>query len=238
MGGADAVAVRDRRQTLHRGAKKAPERFCFCLTQLRVFRRDVRDRAVMLAKLLAGGDASFAAARSNSGGGRRVAVGGQGLRQRPDLTASRCGVDNRPVLVLKLGHLAAGELDDRLGPGPLGQEPERARGQVVIGVLESAAASVGDREHPGWPAPAAIAVHSRRPAFDQAAVEQLIEVTPDGRGSQPERAAKSGRAHRARLQDQPGHAGARALLSAALFSAHASRTHTGSTHVFHNTSVP
>jgi len=233
MGGADAVAVSDRRQTLHRGTKKAPERFCFCLTQLRVLRRDVCDRAVMLAELLAGGDAGFAAACPHSGGRGRIAVGGQGLRQRPDLTASWCGVDNRPVLVLKLGYLAAGELDDGLRPGSLGQEPERARREVVIGVLERTATCVGDREHPGWPAPATIAVHPRGPAFNQSAVEQLIEVTPNGRRSQPERAAKRGSAHGARLQDQPGHAGTRALLSASLLSAHAS-----STHVFHNTSVP
>jgi hypothetical protein len=49
MRGADSVAVRDRGEPLHRRAEQAAERLGFCLAQLRVFGRDVRDRAVMLA---------------------------------------------------------------------------------------------------------------------------------------------------------------------------------------------
>ena len=48
------------------------------------------------------------------------------------------------------------------GPGPLGQEAQGAGGQVVVGVLEGAAAGVGDREQPGRPAAAAAAVRPAR----------------------------------------------------------------------------
>lgn len=227
MGGADAVTAGDRRQPLHRGAQQAPERFSFCLAQLRIFRRDMRDRAVVLAKLLTGGDTSVPA-RPYRGGRGRITISGERLRQRPDLTSSWCGLDHRPVFVLKLGDLPVGELGDGVRSNTLGQEAKRAGRQVVVGMLERAPARVSDREHPGRAPATAIAVHPCGPALDQAAFEQLIEVAPDGSRSQAERAAKSGSTHRPVLQDQPGHAGTRALFS----------THVFSTHVFHNISVP
>jgi hypothetical protein len=52
MGGAYAVATCDRGQALYWRIEQTPERLCLCLAKLRVFGRDVRDRAVMLAKLL------------------------------------------------------------------------------------------------------------------------------------------------------------------------------------------
>ena len=57
MGGADAVAVRDRGQPLHRRAEQAAERLGLRLAQLRVLGGDVRHRAVVLAKLLTSGQA-------------------------------------------------------------------------------------------------------------------------------------------------------------------------------------
>ena len=232
MGGADAIAVGDRRQPLHRGAKQAPERFSLCLAQLRIFRRDVRDRAVMLAELLAGGDTSVPS-RPHRGGSGRVTISGQRLRQRPDLTSSRCGLDDRPVFVLKLSDLTLRELGDGVRPDALGQEAKRAGRQVVVGMLERAPARVSDREHPGRAPAAAIAVHPCGPALDQAAIEQLIEVAPDGSRSQAKRAAKSGSTHRPVLQYQPGDAGTRALFGTYVFGADMT-----SPHVFHNISVP
>src|SRR3984885_7510534 len=52
--GADPVAVRDRSQALHRRAQQPAERLGLRLAQLRELGRHVRDRAVMLAQLLAG----------------------------------------------------------------------------------------------------------------------------------------------------------------------------------------
>src|SRR5580704_4003747 len=52
--GADAIAVRDRSEPLHRRAEQPAERFGFGLAQLRELGRHVRDRAMVLAELLAG----------------------------------------------------------------------------------------------------------------------------------------------------------------------------------------
>jgi hypothetical protein len=54
VGGADAVAVRDRSEPLHRRAQQPAESLGFGLAQLRELGRHVRDRAVVLAELLAG----------------------------------------------------------------------------------------------------------------------------------------------------------------------------------------
>jgi len=181
----------------------------------------------MLAKLLTGGDTSVLAC-PHSGGRGGIAVSGQGLGQRPDLTASRCGVDHRPVLDFEFGHLTAGKLGDGLRSCTLGEEAKRAGRQVVVGMLERVAASVSDREYPGWPAASAVAVHPRGPALDHAAFQQLVEVAPHGRGSNAERAAERGSTDWPVLQYQPGNTGTPALLSTHVFSAH----------VFHNISVP
>lgn len=232
MGGADAVTVRDRGKPLHRGAEQAPERFRLCLAQLRIFCRDVRDRAVVLAELLTDGNGRVSA-WPNRGGRGRITISGQRLRQRPCLTSSRCGLDHRPVFVLEFSDLTSSELGDGVRSSALGQESKRTGRQVVVGMLERAPARVSDREHPGWAPASAIAVHPCGPALDQAAFQQLIEVPPDGGRSQAERAAKSGSTHGPVLQYQPGHAGTRALFSTDVFGASSF-----STHVFHNISVP
>ena len=60
--GADAVAVRDRSEPLHRRAEQPAERLGFRLAQLRELGRHVRDRAVMLAQLLAAAGTPIAGA--------------------------------------------------------------------------------------------------------------------------------------------------------------------------------
>jgi hypothetical protein len=50
--GADAVAVRDRREALNGGPEQSPERLRLCFAQLRILRGYVRHRTVVLAELL------------------------------------------------------------------------------------------------------------------------------------------------------------------------------------------
>ena len=95
--------------------------------------------------------------------GRCVAVGGQGSGERLDPVARLGGIDDGPVAALKLGDLLPGEPGDCAGPGRLGQEPQRAGGQVVVGVLERAPAGVGDREQPGRAATPAARIRTRGP---------------------------------------------------------------------------
>ena len=147
MGRADAIAACDGGQALHRRIEQTPERLGLCLTELRIFSSHVSNRAVMLTEFLAADRHSLA--RWPGGGSGRVAIGGQCLGECPDLTGRRCRLYDWAVLAFEFGHLAAGELGHRLRPGAFGQEPQGAGGQVVVGVLEGAAAVVGDREEPG-----------------------------------------------------------------------------------------
>jgi hypothetical protein len=111
-------------------------------------------------------------------------------------------------------------------------------------VLKCAATGVGDGEHPRGPAASPVPVHPRRPALDQAAIQQLIEVPPDRRRREAKRAPKRGRADRPVLQDQPGNPGTRALLSprGATRAPGGLSYGTGMlpwlSHVFHNIIVP
>src|SRR5204863_1213573 len=79
--GADAVAVRDRSEPLHRRAEQPAERLGFRLAELRELGRHVRDRAVVLAELLAAAAVPYCGRGAR---GRGVAVGGQRLGQRLD----------------------------------------------------------------------------------------------------------------------------------------------------------
>ena len=202
--------MRDRGEALHRRAKQAAERLGFGLAQLWVLGRDMRDWAVVLAKLLTGGRAR----PGPSARGCCVAVHRERLGQRLDSIGQRRGRDNGPVPALKVGDLAAGELGDGLGPGSLGQETQGAGGQVVIGVLKGTAASVGDREHPRRPATTAVAVDPGDPGLDHSVLPQVIEVAADGGRREPERGSQCCSGHRAVFQDQPGDTGARILLGA------------------------
>src|SRR6185437_17016882 len=105
MGRADAIAPCDRGQALHRRIEQTPERLGLCLTQLRIFSSDVSNRTVVLTELLAGD--RYTLARRPRGGACRVAIGRECLGECPDLILRWCRLDDRAVLALKLGHLAA-----------------------------------------------------------------------------------------------------------------------------------
>src|SRR3954447_5329608 len=85
--GADAVAVRDRSEPLHRRAQQPAESLGLGLAQLRELGRHVRDRAVVLSELRSASFKPGTGALSDRGRGARgrgVAVGGQRLGQRLD----------------------------------------------------------------------------------------------------------------------------------------------------------
>ena len=137
----------------------------------------------------------------------RVAIRGQRLGQGRDPVA-RCGrLDHRPVPPLQVSDLAAGELGDRARPGHLGQEAQRAGGQVVVGVLERAPAHVRDREQLGRAAPSPAGRAAGRAGFDHPVGEEVVQVPPDRGGGQVQPGAQPGRGDRAVLQDEPGDAG-------------------------------
>src|SRR5581483_3919420 len=116
MRGADAVAVRDRSEPLDRRAKQPAERLGLRLAQLRELGRHVRDRAVVLAELLA--VAAADGGRGARGGG--VAVRGQRLGQRLGPGGEVPAGHRGGVPALELGHLPAGEPGDRVGTRRLG----------------------------------------------------------------------------------------------------------------------
>jgi len=177
--GADPVTVSDRGEALHGGAEQAAECLGLRLAKLRILGGHVGYRAVVLTELFspAGGSTTSNGATACRGG---VTVGGQCRRQRLDPLVRGGSFDGRLVSALQLSDLLPGELGDGARPGPLGQETQGARGQVVIGVLKGTAAGVGDRKQPGWPAAAAAAIGPGGPDLDHAVSQQVVQVTTDG----------------------------------------------------------
>src|SRR5215469_789530 len=114
---------------------------------------------------------------TTSGGG--ITISGQRSRERLDPLSRVGGLDRRLVPALKLGDLLPRELGDGPRPGPFGQESQRAGCQIVVGVLEGTAASVGDRKQPGRPAAAPAAVSPDVPDLDHAVSQQVVEMPPD-----------------------------------------------------------
>jgi hypothetical protein len=115
-----------------------------------------------------------------------------------------------------LGHLALGELRDRARPGHLGQEPQGAGGEVVVGVLERAPPRVSYHEELGRTATAAAGGAPRAADLDHAAGQQAVEVAADRRGREAQPRAQRGRAHRPVLQDEAGYPGPGAAFAADL----------------------
>ena len=188
------------RKPLHRRAEQPAERLGFRLAQLRELGRHVRDRAVVLAELLAAFSLADRGRRARRGG---VAVGGQRLGQRLDPGRELALGHHRCVPALQVSQLPAGELGDRLRTCRFGQEPQRARGQVIVGVLECAPPGVGDDEDLGRPAPAPVPVGPGRPGLDEPFGQEVVQVAPDGRRGEPEPAAQRRGGRWPEFQDQP-----------------------------------
>ncbi len=149
VGGADTVAVGDGGQSLDVPAEQPREDLGLGLAQLGELLGHVRDRAVVLAELLAG---------TGLHGGGGIAVGGQRLGEHLRLLARGRQLQQRPVPHLHLGDPLPGELHDGLVATGLGDEAQSGRGQVVVGLVEGVPAGVGQHEDLGGAATAAGAV--------------------------------------------------------------------------------
>lgn len=182
---------------------------------------DVRHRAMMLAHLLSG---VGCAGRSSE------PVAGQRLGEHLGALAFGRGVDQRTITLLEIGDAVAGERPNGvLSPG-LGEEPQRARGEVVVGLLELVATGVADREHLGRASAATVTVDALIARLERPLGEQMIEVTAYGRRGQVEPLGQCCRGRRTVLEDAVRHA----LTGRSVVE----RRRLGDPYVFHNISVP
>ena len=111
---------------------------------------DVGDRAVVLAELLPRGR-PLPAGRGRWRRSRRRRAPRRAPRPARSGSAA---VDHRAVARLQLGDPLPGERADRLAPAALGEEPQRAGGQVVVGLVEGVpAGSVTPNSRAGRPRP-------------------------------------------------------------------------------------
>ena len=124
--------------------------------------------------------------------------------------------------VLDEGHPAVGELADRVLATGLGDEAQRLDGQVVVLLVEALAAVLGEREDLGRTASATARGGPRLARLDRALLDQLVEVAAHGGGCEVEPLAERGRRGGPVLEDRPGDALARRVVSLE----------------YHNTSVP
>ena len=195
-GGADAVAVRDRRQALHVGADDPADGLGLGLAQLRELVGHVGHRAVLLAQLLAhhrelpeaGGVATLGEHLGERLGGAQVGL----LRHQPRAVA------------LDEGHPAAGELHDGLVPTGLGEEAQRGDREVVVLLVEGVAARLGQREDLRRPAAPAGAVDPALARLDGALRDQVVEVATDRRGGQGQPRGEVGGAWTVRSRGSTG----------------------------------
>ncbi len=200
-GGADTVAVGDGRQPLDVAAEQPAEHLGLGLAQLRELVGDVRDRAVLLAELLAdrvvadrGGVAARGSAprpaprRAPVAGARRMisryAVSSRATRRRANsITAS-----SPPVSARK-------------------RSAWTARSSYCWSNRSRPA--LGQREHLRRAATTAGAVHTGLAGLDRTLLDQVVEMAPDSGGRQVQPLAEHGRRAGPELEDRPGHALAR-----------------------------
>ncbi len=191
-------------------AEQAGEDLGLGLAELRELLGDVRDGAVVLAQLLPHGCAAPGRARRGS-----VTVAGQGLGQglRAAGDTAVCGsVDDRPVARLELGDPLPGERGDGLAATGLLDEPQRAGGEVVVGLVEGVAAGLGHREQPGRAPAAADGGGPRLALLDQAVGQQGVEVAADGRRGEAHLERQGGGGGGTVLEDGPRDAVPRPVL--------------------------
>ena len=136
-------------------------------------------------------------------GGRSVTVAGQGLGQRLRPGAVRRAVHDRAVAGLELGDPLPGEGCDGLAATLLRDVAQRARGEVVVGLVEGVPSCCGHREQPRRPATAAGEGGPGLPLLDQAVGQQRVEMAADGGRREPEPLGERSRGRRAALEDDP-----------------------------------
>jgi hypothetical protein len=213
--GARGVTACDGREPLYVGAEEFGECRRLDLAQLGELRRDVRDRAVVLAELLPCPDPPRR---------RSVTLPGEGVGEGLRAVGHRRHAEQLwPVPVHHARHAALRELADRGLPRGLRDEPDGRDGQVVVGVAEPGAPGLGQQPQLGGPAPAPLAT-SRRVAHARLTVgDQGVEVPADRGRADLEGLRDRGRGDRSPLEQQPRHTMPGAALGQLL--------------VFHNTSV-
>ena len=138
MRGADAIAVRDRGQPLHRRAEQPAECLGLRLAQLRELGGHVGDRAVVLAELLSPPPAALpsGAPLADAAYPSADSASARACTRTSAAAAATTGRYrfSRSATCLRANSVTAS------GPADLGEEAQRTGGQVVVGVLERARA--------------------------------------------------------------------------------------------------
>ena len=196
---------------------------------------DVRDRAVVLAQLLAGrwepcrsrGARRRTRPRSSSlGEQRRPLLGGYGVHPRPGT--------GRPARATRLRANAS----TAVGRRAVGEELQRVDGQLVVRLVEDPAAAVGEREDLGRTAPAPLPVRPLLPRLDQVLGQQRIQVTPHAGGRHLQPLPEIHRGRGAVGQNAARDPVTRTDVHVSSVVGRRRRTHGLVRHAFHNTSVP
>jgi len=196
--GADAVAMRDRRQPLDVSAQQPAERLGLGLAELREVGRHVRDRAMVLADLHA---------RAGLLDRGRVSVGAQRRRQ-PRWSIFGLGRrEHRAVARLRRRQPAARELGQGGVAALVAQVGQRGTSKIVVRVRERRAPRVGEGEQlRGSAASTSLAADPTLRRLAHLPVgDQRVEMAADRRWSQPEPRAQRDRTLRAVLVQRACH---------------------------------
>lgn len=205
--GTDAITVRDGGQTGHIRIEQARECRSLRVAQLRELMGRRRDRAVVLTHLQNGGRALIH--------GGREAVGSEQLGE-PVRTRLRIrdAFQVRTVTFFEFLGSSLRELIDgcRLH---LTHEPHRTDGEIVVSLLEPAAARLRERVDAGGSASSGFGHGSEGgaiPGVDISSVLEGVEVLAHTRGGDPEPMRQLGGGRRPVHQEAAGDALAAALL--------------------------
>ncbi len=203
VGGADPVAVGDGGQPLHMGAQQLGEDLGLRLAQLRELLGDVRDRAVVLAELLAGGGVArprvVAAYPSALSASASASVRSSARRPR---SASRYAAPCWPTRAR--ANAATASSPGRAAADRLGDPAQRVGGELVVRLVEGVPAALGQREDLGRTAAGAAAVDPLLAGLDEALGDQRVQVAADGGRGQPKTVGQVGGGGRAVVEDGAG----------------------------------
>ena len=209
VGGADTVAVGDGGQSLDVAAEQPGEHLGLGLAQLRELGRDVRDRAVVLAELVADGRAAHRGS---------VAVLAQRLGQRLGAVVGRRRPRQRRGSAPRARRPGGGRTRRRPRRPPVSrEEAQRAGGEVVVRLVEGVAAGVGEHEDLGRAAAPAGAVDARLAGLERPSATRWSRWRRTAAGVRSSRSARAAavdgpfsrieRATRSRVGASSDHAG-------------------------------